>query len=254
MRTLILDIIDDKDEEQRTLEENLSFLDHHPLTTHSLTEATELLAWYEFSMLIVGLDKKGDEAQEILAKLRIGRKAKTSIVLTNQDCAKFRAACLVSGADGVFRLPMNRREANAQIGAILRRAHGFAQPNISIGSLEIDLSKRLVTHHSTKASLTRLETKVLELLLYHQGRSVTKENFLAHIYDGLDDPCQKIIDVVVCKLRQKLRSIGCVDLIQTVWGRGYRIDEFSAALKSNTLVNQAATSSATAERRLAATH
>jgi two-component system cell cycle response regulator CtrA len=60
------------------------------------------------------------------------------------------------------------------------------------------------------------------LLSLRKGSTLTKEMFLNHLYGGMDEPEQKIIDVFVCKLRKKLQDAsGGVNYIETVWGRGY---------------------------------
>jgi two-component system cell cycle response regulator CtrA len=54
--------------------------------------------------------------------------------------------------------------------------------------------------------------------------TLTKENFLNHLYGGMDEPEAKIIDVFICKLRKKLASsCGGANYIETVWGRGYKM-------------------------------
>jgi two-component system cell cycle response regulator CtrA len=54
------------------------------------------------------------------------------------------------------------------------------------------------------------------------GRTVSKEQFLNHLYGGMDEPESKIVDVFICKLRKKLATAtGGVAYIETMWGRGY---------------------------------
>jgi two-component system, cell cycle response regulator CtrA len=70
--------------------------------------------------------------------------------------------------------------------------------------------------------LTSKEHQMLELLGLRQGKTVSKEQFLNHLYGGIEEPEQKIIDVFICKLRKKLsRASGGKHYIETIWGRGY---------------------------------
>jgi two-component system cell cycle response regulator CtrA len=56
--------------------------------------------------------------------------------------------------------------------------------------------------------------------------TLTKETFLDHLYGGMDEPEQKIIDVFICKLRKKIAAVsGDQTAIKTIWGRGYVLDE-----------------------------
>jgi two-component system cell cycle response regulator CtrA len=93
---------------------------------------------------------------------------------------------------------------------------------IGTGSLEVDLDKRLVMVDDNPVKLTQREYEILELLSSRKGTIVTKEMFLDRLYAGGHEPEHKIIDIFVCKLRQKLaQATGGSHYIETVWGRGY---------------------------------
>ena len=93
---------------------------------------------------------------------------------------------------------------------------------IGTGNLEVDLDKRLVTVDGNPVKLTQREYEILELLSSRKGTIVTKEMFLDRLYAGGHEPEHKIIDIFVCKLRQKLaQATGGSHYIETVWGRGY---------------------------------
>ena len=95
---------------------------------------------------------------------------------------------------------------------------------IRIGDLLVDLERRIVTAYGTPVRLTDKEYSILELLSMRPGATVTKEMLLGHLYGGKDEPGLKIIDVFVCRLRQKLaQAIDGKHYIETVWGRGYRL-------------------------------
>lgn len=82
--------------------------------------------------------------------------------------------------------------------------------------------------------LTAMEFKMLQYLSKCRGHTVTKEMFLDELYDGEARPAAKIIDVFVCKIRGKMRAAG-VDgnVIETVWGRGYRIERRGRSRRRN---------------------
>jgi two-component system cell cycle response regulator CtrA len=70
--------------------------------------------------------------------------------------------------------------------------------------------------------LTGKEYQMLELLSLRKGTTLTKEMFLNHLYNGMDEPELKIIDVFICKLRKKLAApADGKNYIETIWGRGY---------------------------------
>jgi two-component system cell cycle response regulator CtrA len=82
----------------------------------------------------------------------------------------------------------------------------------------------MVEVNGARVYMTAKEYQILELFSLRKGTTLTKEMFLNHLYGGLDEPEQKIIDVFICKLRKKLASASNgKDYFETVWGRGYRL-------------------------------
>ena len=135
-----------------------------------------------------------------------------------------RVRCLGLGADDFLTKPYDNRELVAHVKAVVRRANGHAQSEIRIGQLVVNLDTQSASVADMPLPLTRKEYCVLELLSLRKGIVVTKEAFLNHLYGGMDEPGIKIIDVFVCKLRQKLaEATGGRHYIKTVHGRGYTI-------------------------------
>jgi two-component system cell cycle response regulator CtrA len=97
-----------------------------------------------------------------------------------------------------------------------------AGSTIRTGNLAVNIAEGLVSVDGDPVKLTQREYEILELLYSRRGTIVTKEMFLNRIYAGGHEPEQKIIDIFVCKLRQKLtQATGGSHYIETVWGRGY---------------------------------
>jgi two-component system cell cycle response regulator CtrA len=110
----------------------------------------------------------------------------------------------------------------ARTQAIVRRSKGHADSIIQTGKLQVNLDARTVEVNNQPLHLTAKEYGILDLLSLRKGATLTKEMFLNHLYGGMDEPEVKIIDVFVCKLRQKLSAAtGGENHIETVWGRGY---------------------------------
>ena len=95
---------------------------------------------------------------------------------------------------------------------------------VRTGRLVVNLATRVVSVDDKPVRLTGKEYGILELLCRRKGTTLTKEMFLNHLYDGMNEPGLKIIDVFVCKLRKKLaQATGGKHYIETVWGRGYAL-------------------------------
>ena len=108
-------------------------------------------------------------------------------------------------------------------------AEGEFASTIQTGEFLFNLDTRVVSVDGKRVHLTGKEYGILELLNLRKGSTVTKEMFLNHLYAGMDEPEIKIIDVFVCKLREKLaQATGGKHYIETVWGRGYALRDPTA--------------------------
>ena len=150
----------------------------------------------------------------------------------NSPQAKIKA--FAAGADDAISKPCDAQELVARIQAVVRRAKGFSQSSLTVGELSLNLGSHEATVAGTPVHLTGKEYAILELLVLRRGSVLSKENFLDHLYGGMDEPELKIIDVFICKLRKKLAAAtGGKHYIETVWGRGYVLrnpeDESEAA-------------------------
>ncbi len=100
---------------------------------------------------------------------------------------------------------------------------------IRAGNLAVNMDTKQVSVSGTDVPLTRHEYQILELLALRKGSVVSKDAVLNNLYGGTDGPKRKIIEVFVCKIRQKLGS-GSGEYIHTVYGQGYVMrdsEEFS---------------------------
>ena len=105
-----------------------------------------------------------------------------------------------------------------------------ADKKVQVGRLSVNLEARTAEVDDSPLHLTGKEYGILELLALRKGTTLTKEQFLNHLYGGMDEPELKIIDVFICKLRKKLATAtGGESYIETVWGRGYVLRENEAA-------------------------
>jgi two-component system cell cycle response regulator CtrA len=189
-------------------------------------DALHLTLAYHYEAIILDLclpDMRGDE---MLKNLRMKNDQTPVLILSGEDAVESRISCLTRGADDYLIKPFNADELVARMHALVRRANGHAKNRIEFGDLVLDLQAKLFTIDNRPLDLTCKEYEMLELLCLRQGSVVSKENFLDHLYGGMDEPETKIIDVFICKLRKKIEQSGAAQsVIKTVWGRGYRIDK-----------------------------
>ena len=188
-------------------------------------DGLELSDLYEYQVMILDLGLPDMRGDEVLQNLRQKNTSMPGLILSGDAEVESRLSCLHKGADDYLLKPFNMQELTARLQALVRRANGHSQNILQFGDLTLNLSARDVRVGDTLVDLTAKEYQMFELLCLRKGNVVSKESFLDHLYGGMDEPEMKIIDVFICKLRKKIEKSGAASpLIQTVWGRGYRVN------------------------------
>lgn len=181
---------------------------------------------YDYDLIILDLMLPDIDGYEVLRRLRDSRVETPILILSGLADTDNKLKGLGFGADDYLTKPFDRRELLARVQAIIRRSKGHAQSDIHCGPLTVHLDSKSAAVNGQPVHLTGKEYGILELLALRKGTTLTKEMFLNHLYNGMDEPEAKIIDVFVCKLRKKLtKATGGYNLIETVWGRGYVLRE-----------------------------
>lgn len=187
-------------------------------------EGLEVGRLYDYDIIVLDLMLPDMDGYEVLRKLRTGRITTPVLILSGLDGPDKKVKGLGSGADDYLTKPFDGDELVARVQAIVRRAQGHAQSVVEVGDLVVNLDRREVTVSGERVRLTGKEYAILELLAMRKGLTLTKEQFLNHLYGGMDEPEMKIIDVFICKVRKKLSDAsGGQNFIETVWGRGYTL-------------------------------
>jgi two-component system, cell cycle response regulator CtrA len=185
-------------------------------------DGLEIGKLYDYDIILLDLLLPDMDGYEVLRRLRASRVETPVLILSGLVESDKKVKGLGFGADDYLTKPFDRAELVARIQAIVRRSKGHAESVIRTGRLTVNLDKRTVEVDTDPLHLTGKEYGILELLSLRKGQTLTKEQFLNHLYGGIDEPELKIIDVFICKLRKKLASAtGGISYIETVWGRGY---------------------------------
>ena len=185
---------------------------------------------YDYDLIILDLMLPDMDGMDVIRQLRSSKIATPVLILSGLAEADKKVQGFGVGADDYLTKPFNRDELIARIQAIVRRSKGHAQPKVQVGRLTVNLEARNAEVDDAPLHLTGKEYGILELLALRKGTTLTKEQFLNHLYGGMDEPELKIIDVFICKLRKKLATAtGGESYIETVWGRGYVLRENEAA-------------------------
>jgi two-component system response regulator PhoP len=179
---------------------------------------------YPIDLAIIDLGLPGMSGLELIRRLREQERQFPILILTARSDWQDKVEGLESGADDYLTKPFHPEELKARVGALLRRSAGHAQPLIELGPLKIDLVSQRVLNGEQEVELTTYEYKVFEYLLMHPDEVVTKTILSEHIYEEDADRDSNVIEVFVGRLRRKIDPKGDLNPIETLRGRGYRLN------------------------------
>jgi DNA-binding response OmpR family regulator len=143
------------------------------------------------------------------------------LMLTARDDVEDRVAGLDSGADDYLVKPFAFAELSARVRALIRR-DTESDPVIEVGPLILDPARFVAKRDGKNLDLTAKEFALLHYFMANAGVVMSQEHLLEHVWDEMADPLTNVVRVTVSNLRKKL---GEPQLITTVAGRGYRLEE-----------------------------
>ncbi len=144
------------------------------------------------------------------------------IILSAKRSVDDRVKGLQTGGDDYLTKPFAFSELLARVQALIRRANNTPESTrLSVGDISIDLLTREVTRGGKKIDVKPREFSLLEYLMRNAGRVVSKTLIMEHVYDYSFDPQTNVVDVLVCRLRDKIDRHFDQKMIHTVRGMGY---------------------------------
>jgi two-component system, OmpR family, response regulator len=174
---------------------------------------------YDAVILDIGLPMM--DGISVLEKWRRDGRLMPVMMLTARDRWSDKVAGIDAGADDYVAKPFHMEEVLARLRALIRRAAGHASSEIICGPLRVDTVSARVDVNGEVLKLTSHEFRLLSYLLHHKGKVVSRTELVEHLYDQDFDRDSNTIEVFVGRLRKKLG----VDLIETIRGLGYRIQD-----------------------------
>lgn len=184
-------------------------------------EALKVASSGHYDLVILDLRLPGMNGLEVLRTLRDRGLTMPILVLTAQDSVEFKVDALRAGADDYVTKPFAFEELLARIEALSRRPRVLSSPALQIADLELDLNAREVRRDGRLIELTPKEFAVLEYLMRHSGRVMSRTLITEYAWDYHFDPGTNIVDVVINRLRKKVDADFAQKLVHTVRGVGY---------------------------------
>ena len=187
-------------------------------------EAGERLAGTgAYDLVILDMRLPGKSGLDVLTALRGRGFERPVLVLTAQDAVDAKVTALRAGADDYVTKPFAFEELLARVEALARRPRALASPVLRVADLELDQATREVTRGDERIDLTPKEYAVLEYLMRHAGRVMSRTLITEYAWGYHFDPGTNIVDVVITHLRKKVDARHARKLIQTVRGVGYTV-------------------------------
>ncbi|HZZ03330.1 response regulator transcription factor [Paraburkholderia sp.] len=158
----------------------------------------------------------------LIETLRRSKIATPVIILSAKRSVDDRVKGLQTGGDDYLTKPFALAELLARVHALIRRSTGTSEPaGLIAGELTLDLLTREAKRGGRRLDLQPRELSLLEYLMRNAGRPVSKTMILEHIWDYSFDPQTNVVDVLVCRLRNKVDRDFPVRMIHTIRGVGY---------------------------------
>lgn len=220
-------VVDDETALREQLEETLAGQRYIVETASDGETALDRLFDATFDLVILDIMMPGTDGFAVLEQARKAGIDTPVIMLTARGDVDDRIKGLDLGADDYLAKPFSADELLARIRALLRRSGSQSQPLLKVSDIVLDTVSRQVTRAGNAIDLTPREFAILEFLLYNKNRAVSRFSLAEHVWGDDFDAfnMSNFIDVHMKNLRHKIGDSGHGQIIQTLRGVGYIIQE-----------------------------
>ena len=177
----------------------------------------------DYDVIVLDWLLPGKPGIDVCRDLRARGVTTPILMLTARDAVADRVTGLNTGADDYLTKPFAFAELLARIRALLRRGDAAHAPILEVGDLVLDPVSHRVTRGDRRIVLTPKEYAVLEYLMRHAGRVVTRTELGEHIWQEEHDTLTNLVDVHISHVRRKVDAGATTPLVHTVRGRGDRL-------------------------------
>ena len=187
---------------------------------HDGLDAAEQTRLVDYDAVVLDLMLPGRSGAQVLREIRVRKPSLPVLILSAKDSIEERVAGLDAGADDYLAKPFALAELSARLRALLRRGLPH-ETKLRVADLQMDTVRRTVTRAGRSVDLTPKEYALLEFLMRHADRPVTRSLIVEHVWDIHFDSISNVVEVHVNALRNKIDRGFPSPLIHTVRGVGY---------------------------------
>lgn len=194
-------------------------------TCYDGAQALEMIAAETYDLIVLDLNLPGEDGMEVLRALRRENEETKVLILSARSQIADKVEGLDAGANDYMEKPFHLQELEARVRSLTRRR--FVQQDVCLecGGIRFDTRERMAYVNGNKVALTRKENGILEYLMLNQGRPISQEELIEHVWDANADSFSNSIRVHISSLRKKLKAELGHDPIVNKIGEGYRIGE-----------------------------
>ena len=188
-------------------------------------KALELLGTERYDLVLLDLNLPGKDGMTVLRTFRQRDRETPVLILSARSEVKDKVEGLDAGANDYLSKPFHLAELEARIRSLTLRQFTQQDVLLTCGGLTFDTRSRTATVNGQTLTLTRKETGILEYLMLNQGRPVSQEELIEHVWDSSVNSFSNAIRVHISSLRKKLRIALGYDPIRNRIGEGYVMED-----------------------------
>jgi len=188
-------------------------------------EGFDLASSGDYDLILLDLMLPNMNGLEICRQLRNEKNQVPILILTAKSQLEDKINGLNCGADDYLTKPFAFEELLARIRALTRRPQSTTTDSLSVGDLSLNLSNYEVTRQNKLIILSSKEYSLLECLMRHANKILTKDQLIQHVWSYESNILPNTVEVYIRNLRQKIDKNYKIKLIKTVRGFGYKISE-----------------------------
>lgn len=188
-------------------------------------------SWTEYAIGVFDWLLPGISGLELCQRLRAKSNPMPILMLTAKDRIEDKVLGLDAGADDYLVKPFSNAEMLARVRALQRRSQTMQPSQLQLGNLTLDYSTSTVfvvnasdTSVNQKIPLTAKEFQLLEYFMQHPNQILSRTQIMNQVWEMQADPMSNVVPAQMRLLRRKLADYGCEELLETVYGIGYRLN------------------------------
>lgn len=218
-------IVEDDETISAIIEDNLSKWGYLPRRVTDFTDVLSLYTSFEAHLVLMDINLPYYDGFYWCAKIR--EVSNVPIVfLSSRDSDADKIRAMSQGGDDYIEKPFSMDLLIAKVQATLRRAYSYSDQSLNViqyKDLILHLERHLVLCGEKEVELTRNETKILTVLVQHQGNVVSRSRLMKALWDDESFVDDNTLTVNVNRLRKKLEKIDLNNYIKTIIGEGYQL-------------------------------